>query len=454
MDEKLLKHVATYYPIYQYVGSCTRSLEEIRDYLISEKVHRNTAKSQVESIAKDNPGLFRVNGDLVTIDKEKAVSFIGELDSCFASVMDGDATVANMVSELQRKKEKLQADYKALEAKYEALKKKKERATGVSKKKLEACKIIFPKVLELDSVSVGEIENMEDRIFIKQEPPIINYEDYVRKHGFEKDSFYMELPENHEMSEQNYKKKTFANIFLENRFIKRLQETKQIKEKSKDLSLREEIAKTLQIPKEAAALEERFLRGRAISVQEILSDDKLSNQEKLALYAFHSPYRKTDMERLLNLAGDECVNANWLIMLLETPDLCSNYENVENLLRQCLKPSEWAMKQRLAEELIDGQWYIKAKYQGKETRFQLVPIDEFNEIREKLELDPSAYSYHPVEADKAEEKVQTKTARAKKTVVEKVIEPEITKPADIPTAPEKADEGLPDEIANYGEEKE
>lgn len=448
MDEKLLKHVATYYPIYQYVGSCTRSLEDIREYLISLGIHRNTVKSQLESITGDNPGMFRINGDLVTIDTEKAISFIADLESCFSSVLNAEDTAVKMVVNLQEEYAKLKAEKCALESKLEALNKKKEKTTAISKKKLEACKLIFPKLLEVDSVAVGEIENVEDSIFLNKEVPLLSYEEFVRRHGLERDSFYMELGEECELSQENYRKKTFRTIFTESRFLKRLQETTRVQEKSKNLSLREEIAKKFHVSDDVAAMQERFVGGRAVSIQEILSDKKLSNQEKLSLYAFYSPYRRTDMERLLNMAGDQCVNAEWLIMLLETPELCNNYENVKNLLRQSLKPSEWEMKQRLAEELIARKWYIKAKYNGKETKFQLVPIEEFNEIRERLELPPSEFT-----SGREKESVEAAPVKkeAPKKNTKKTEKKPIVKPSGIPTAKETDEDGIPTEITNYGE---
>ncbi|MCR5337560.1 MAG: hypothetical protein K6E75_03285, partial [Lachnospiraceae bacterium] len=51
------------------------------------------------------------------------------------------------------------------------------------------------------------------------------------------------------------------------------------------------------------------------------------------------------------------------------------------------------MKLDLARELIAGTWYITADYNGKKTRFQLVPIEELNELRQKVGLPVSRFTY-------------------------------------------------------------
>lgn len=59
----------------------------------------------------------------------------------------------------------------------------------------------------------------------------------------------------------------------------------------------------------------------------------------------------------------------------------STYENTVAFLSQFADASEYRMKLDLARELIEGKWYITADYNGRTTKFQLVPIEEFNELR-------------------------------------------------------------------------
>ena len=62
-------------------------------------------------------------------------------------------------------------------------------------------------------------------------------------------------------------------------------------------------------------------------------------------------------------------------------------------LSQFAQASEFKMKLELARELIEGKWYITAEYDGKKTKFQLVPIDEINELRKSVGLPASQYTY-------------------------------------------------------------
>lgn len=111
------------------------------------------------------------------------------------------------------------------------------------------------------------------------------------------------------------------------------------------------------------------------------------------MYAMNSEYHNTHIERLLTYAGAHCINADFLIYILEDPDTCTTYENTVDFLSQFADANEFRMKLNLARELIEGKWYITADYNGQKTKFQLVPIVEINELREKVGLPVSKFSY-------------------------------------------------------------
>lgn len=146
-----------------------------------------------------------------------------------------------------------------------------------------------------------------------------------------------------------------------------------------------------------------ILRNRFISLNKIIKFDKLTNQEKLMMYAMNSEYHNTNVERLLNYAGEHCINADLLIYILEDPDVCTTYENTVGFLSQFAQASEFKMKLELARELIEGKWYITAEYDGKKTKFQLVPIDEINELRKMVGLPISQYTYSAMKKDRGQE---------------------------------------------------
>ena len=141
-----------------------------------------------------------------------------------------------------------------------------------------------------------------------------------------------------------------------------------------------------------------------MSVNSILQNSDLTNQEKLIMYAMNGEYHNTNIERLLVFAAQHCIHADFLIYILEDPDVCTTYENTVGFLDQFANASEFRMKLNLARELIEGKWYITADYNGKDTKFQLVPIDEFNELRRAAGLPESKYTYKNNDDKKEEPK--------------------------------------------------
>ena len=111
------------------------------------------------------------------------------------------------------------------------------------------------------------------------------------------------------------------------------------------------------------------------------------------MYAMNTEIRNSNIEKILKYCGANCLNANWMIYFLEDPDTATTYENTIAFLEQFVEPSEYRMKLDLARQLIEGKWYIKAKYDGKDTKFQLVPVDEFNELRKQAGLPPTKFRY-------------------------------------------------------------
>ena len=143
---------------------------------------------------------------------------------------------------------------------------------------------------------------------------------------------------------------------------------------------------------------EQMNANRRQSIELLLADNKLSNRAKLALYAGWHEYHGTEMEDLLNYAGDHCLDANYVIRLLEMPDVANNYQNVRGFLRQACKASEARMKREAAKELIAGEWYVIAEYNGKPCRFQMFPVEELLQF-EKL-LRKGLYPKAVLEIDK------------------------------------------------------
>lgn len=129
--------------------------------------------------------------------------------------------------------------------------------------------------------------------------------------------------------------------------------------------------------------------NRLQTINNILTTDDLSNQQKLALYAAWSEYKGSDFAENLALAGEKGLDAGHVIRLLERPMEHDNYHNIRAFLLQALKSSEAKLKREAVKELICGEWIVEAEYGGKICRFQMVPVDEivaFKEALEKLKI--------------------------------------------------------------------
>ena len=130
--------------------------------------------------------------------------------------------------------------------------------------------------------------------------------------------------------------------------------------------------------------------NRLRTINEILTNPALSNQQKLAFYAGWSEYKGSEFAENLALAGEKGLDAGYVIRLLENPLEHDNYHNVRAFLLQALKSSEARIKREAVKELICGEWYVEAEYGGKMCKFQMMPVDElvaFKEALERLQLD-------------------------------------------------------------------
>ncbi len=263
------------------------------------------------------------------------------------------------------------------------------------------------KVLVASSISVGPKENVSDECFFVDPEELLDVDACVARYGGELDSFYDEIPTDssdtgyepgHELTEKNHALWTMRTVGTKRFFEKRIRdnaEVKKIENNVGQLFPGHGNCKT-----ERQRERDKILRNRFISINNIIKSTRLTNQEKLMMYAMNSEYHNTNVERLLIYAGAHCINANYLIYLLEDPDVCTTYENTVAFLSQFADASEYRMKLDLARELIEGKWYITADYNGRMTKFQLVPIEEFNELRKIAGLPISEFSYGDVKSKK------------------------------------------------------
>lgn len=116
-----------------------------------------------------------------------------------------------------------------------------------------------------------------------------------------------------------------------------------------------------------------------------LLDSNCSNEEKFLKYLLLSPGLDKEFIKTLRGASEMNLNANLIIALLEQPCQMFNKEIIELYVSELHKGTEYNLKQELAMELLEGQWYITATIDGTLNKFQLVPIDELAQLHKKVD---------------------------------------------------------------------
>lgn len=83
MDKELLGNLRTYSEVYEYVSKGTRTKEELFQYLQEIGKARSTADEQVKKVLTNQVQLLVTDGENVSIDKNKAYSFVSDICECF-----------------------------------------------------------------------------------------------------------------------------------------------------------------------------------------------------------------------------------------------------------------------------------------------------------------------------------------------------------------------------------
>jgi hypothetical protein len=391
-----------------------KSLSQYKEYLRAEKdMATGSLQRRLNLIGRGETPFYYCNDDEIMFDKRATVRFLSELAHIIGLKWERDEIFpCDEDDALKSEAEKLRGENKSLtdkvtkqEAEISRLQKELEEAKKVAlKSELER------KVLVSSSIKVGPKKESMDDIFLNDVERLLDVEKCVVKYGGELDSFYEEIQTDnkddkgfepgHELTHRNHCLRIMKRIGTKEFFKKRVkdnQEAKKIEERVGQLFPNHGGKKT-----EWQKERDRILRNRFMSVNSILQNSDLTNQEKLIMYAMNGEYHNTNIERLLVFAAQHCIHADFLIYILEDPNVCTTYENTVGFLDQFANASEFRMKLNLARELIDGKWYITADYNGKETKFQLVPIDEFNELRRAAGLPVSEFYYKGESSEPAE----------------------------------------------------
>lgn len=186
-------------------------------------------------------------------------------------------------------------------------------------------------------------------------------------YGYKRPSWFTPLAT--ELSKENVVNRTINN-------------TKDLLEEK--VSFWEKILKKLQkkeIDIEAAADTNDLLRRTRIS--ELLNSD-CSNDEKYVKYILLTPGMSKDFMKTLSGASEMGIDARIVIKLLEQPEGIFNQEILEAYISKVHKATDYNLKKELAKELIRGEWYIVSDINGIPQKYQLVPFEMIDDIKNKL----------------------------------------------------------------------
>jgi hypothetical protein len=379
MEEKLTT-LEKYGYIYHMVGMNPITRKELREKIKkdSPKMSETTLKKYSDAPFDGAYPMFVVKEDKATLDITAFRSFIEELckyvGTDAAVLFTGPAPAPGgrkgdnpQIAKVPNKAENPQI-LNERKKNTELSKQIAELEKQIEELRLENQKIVADSVLANMSkeINISTVrvfgKAVEEDIFLHNVSDILGEVRDVSKVGGIRQSFYVnDSDKTKELTVQNARSKV-AEILFRSKFFEKLFHDSCAYEKK--VSGKVDITAT------------QMDANRRKSIELLLSDDKLSNRAKLALYAGWHEYHGTEMEDLLNYAGDHCLDANYVIRLLEKPDVANNYQNIRGFLRQACKASEARMKREAAKELIAGEWFVIAEYNGKPCRFQMFPVEE------------------------------------------------------------------------------
>lgn len=404
MNIEKFKQAIDYSDVYNLIAAGNEDMESL-DAALKERAANSSALQRRRKWILDEPAYLSIEDGLITYDVSSLSKDIDELRGIvipewFDRIQS--RKIDDRLQELVSRNEKLTT----LKDSYEKTIAEQSQRIEMLEKELQEAKAellkadLSRKVIVSSSIKIGPVERDFDEIYLTDPTHYCDIEKCVAKYGGILDSFYQEIPDDkeeesyeqgHDLTLRNYLLKVMKTVGTERFFKKRIKdnaEAKKIEEKVGKIMPGHDTKK-----KEWEAARDMILKNRYISINKIIAATDLTNQEKLMLYAMNGMYHNTHIERLLLYASQHCIYADLLIYLLEDPEVCATYENTVGFLDMFAQPSEYKMKYELAKELISGKWYISADYNGKKTKFQLVPIDEFNELREKAGLPKSKFCY-------------------------------------------------------------
>lgn len=376
--EEVCKHIQSYIEIYEFVQQDEKPISEVKAYLMEVCCKpESTARSHIEAVKKSDTGLLQVYGDKIGLDLGKAKEFSRALNDIFHWEKYDDRSI-----ELH--------DYK------KALEK-------ANKTIVEANKTIT----EMDEIGIQELSDHLDEIReFREKQRIDRLQNQAMERNFLKakteqgvvDSASIEIKAGWTSSgrklftmKEIYPSLDLDTCALSSYFEKMKRDSKLTAVKLRTVRLGRIFSDKIlgKVVEHIAPL--RKLRNciwpnrDVLTTEELLSYDGLTNSEKLSLYAFFSKRYSKDEKQILDQAAENGINAEFVIRILETYVVSKRTKDAFlEALELAQSDSEYLLRMKFAEELVRKQWWIEAKYNGKMTKFQLVPVDVLEEMKSDL----------------------------------------------------------------------
>lgn len=385
MSKEILKVLGSYWDVYESIqGSALDRKDLVKEIADHSGIQaRNTINAHVDKAFAGDLPMILLKEEKALLDIAAFRTFIEAL--CKDVGMDASVLFAGPAPEPKGKKEKdaaisfvgkveapnvvqareenarLKAENKRLQEKIKLLEKGAQSSVCQAILSEMDKKVFMTGTLESEPKTV-----LREDIFLHHPGQLLDVPYLVSKYGGDVGSLYDIDRGREELTVANYWNR-ITNYLFTGRFLsKRVEDEMRLHKR------------------DMTTTDKKIYENRLKSIQMLLEDGHLSNQMKLALYAGWHDYRGTEMEDLLNFAGDNCIDANYVIRMLERPKDFDNYINLRGFLRQAAKASEAKMKREAVRELIAGEWYVVAEYGGKPCRFQMLPVDELIHFRNAL----------------------------------------------------------------------
>ncbi len=366
---KLLGTLDTYMDLYSYVSKGKRSSQDVTKYLQSKKKGASTISDHLKTARDGKLMYISFEDDTFSLDcgglAEELMSVISQLNlEVYIAEKKGKAedTIPSVTTAkspgFEGMKKDLNAEINKNKKLQEDLKKKDEEIAGLQRKIQQVlCESVFTemdkKTLVPGTVISNPVEVLAQDIFsdcsetdVKRETASV-YETKVEAKK--------------ELTEKNFIQH-ICNQFKDSCVFKKFFSKKEASPKSEETKQETD-------------------REKAIAL--LLANNEMDNQTKLTTYALWYFRDDPQMEELLTYAGDYCINANYVIRLLEQPEE-QNYKTIRAFLKQALSASEANIKRRTVQELLCGDWQAVAEYRGKPCHFKLVPVEELQGFRDLL----------------------------------------------------------------------